>query len=99
MVRMSGLVIAFSSLRRLPTVIPSNSPNPTGSTCGGIKRPHLGFGFGIHFCIGAPLARLVAGSAIKALVRHCPQLKLEGAHHEWQPSLLNRCLKTLPVAH
>lgn len=63
------------------------------------KASHLGFGLGIHFCLGAPLARLVAGCAIKALVRRCPNLKLDEADHEWQPSLLNRSLKALPVAY
>lgn len=63
------------------------------------RTSHLGFGFGIHFCIGAPLARLVAGCAMEALVRHCPDLKPDGSSHEWQLSLLNRSLKALPVRY
>ncbi|MGH3376605.1 MAG: cytochrome P450 [Actinoallomurus sp.] len=63
------------------------------------RTPHLGFGFGIHFCIGAALARLVAGSAIEALVRRCPDLKLDGTDHAWQSSLLNRSLTALPVGY
>lgn len=66
----------------------------------GRRRPaHLGFGFGIHFCIGAQLARVVARSAIETLLAHCPDLKPDGIEHEWQPSLLNRSLVALPVVY
>ena len=39
-------------------------------------RPHLGFGHGIHHCLGAPLARLEAGIAFGALVSRFPELRL-----------------------
>jgi cytochrome P450 len=37
---------------------------------------HLSFGFGVHFCLGAPLARLEAKASLEALIRHCPDLQL-----------------------
>ncbi|GAA1930704.1 biotin biosynthesis cytochrome P450 [Streptomyces sodiiphilus] len=58
---------------------------------------HLGLGYGAHFCIGAALARLVAGAVVGVLVRDYPGLRLAEQRHTWQPSLLNRSLTALPV--
>ena len=40
-------------------------------------NPHIGFGAGIHFCIGAPLARLEMGISLPELFKRFPTLKLE----------------------
>ncbi|MBI2824782.1 MAG: cytochrome P450 [Planctomycetia bacterium] len=60
---------------------------------------HLAFGQGIHFCLGAPLARLEAQIAIGALVARCRDLRLavEPAALRWRPGLVLRGLRTLPV--
>ncbi|MFG2298918.1 cytochrome P450 [Streptomyces sp. NPDC048603] len=61
---------------------------------------HLGFGFGAHFCIGAALARLVAGAVIDVLIREYPDLELADQQPlTWQLSLLNRALTALPVRY
>src|SRR5688500_8784199 len=57
---------------------------------------HIAFGYGIHFCIGAPLARLEGQLAVPALLRRYPDLRL-AAEPPWLPSLVFRGVKSLPV--
>jgi len=59
---------------------------------------HLGFGQGIHYCVGAPLARLEVGIAFATLLRRLPAMVLASDHLEYQPTLGLRALKALPVA-
>jgi cytochrome P450 len=40
------------------------------------RNRHLGFGLGVHFCLGAPLARLEARVAMRTLLQRCPDLQL-----------------------
>ncbi len=60
---------------------------------------HLGFGHGIHFCVGAPLARLEARVAFTALLRRFPELRLAVDESElrWHPNVVIRGLTGLPV--
>jgi cytochrome P450 len=60
---------------------------------------HLAFGYGIHFCLGAPLARLEGEIGFKALLRRLPNLQLAVAPNalEWQGNMVLRGLKSLPV--
>jgi cytochrome P450 len=60
-------------------------------------NPHLGFGAGIHFCLGAPLARVEGQLALGALMRRMPKLRLAPGDLEWRESSTLRGLKALPV--
>jgi len=61
------------------------------------QRPHLAFGHGIHYCLGAPLARLEARVAFTALLTRLPGLALEPAPLRWRRGALMRGLRELPV--
>ena len=59
---------------------------------------HIAFGMGIHFCLGAPLARMEGQIAINTLVQRLPKLGLATDRPEFRQSLTLRGLRTLPVA-
>jgi cytochrome P450 len=59
---------------------------------------HLAFGHGLHYCVGAALARLEGQVAIKMMLARLPKLRLESQEQEWNRSLTLRGLKSLPVA-
>ena len=61
------------------------------------ENRHIAFGFGIHFCLGAPLARIEGQVAIGTILRRWPTLKLVSDTPEWRESSVLRGLKTLPV--
>ncbi|MCH8987777.1 MAG: cytochrome P450 [Chloroflexi bacterium] len=58
---------------------------------------HVGFGFGIHFCLVAALARMEGQAAIGAVVRRMPELQLDNGDLEWRDDPVLRGLKALPV--
>jgi pimeloyl-[acyl-carrier protein] synthase len=58
---------------------------------------HISFGFGIHFCLGAPLARVEGQLALGTLLRRAPRLTLAETSPEWRESSVLRGLKRLRV--
>jgi cytochrome P450 PksS len=60
---------------------------------------HLSFGQGIHFCLGAPLARMEGQIAINTLLQRMPNLRLKVSPDllRWRPSMILRGLDALPV--
>ena len=75
-------------------------PNPNTLDITREPNKHLAFGFGPHYCTGAPLARIEAQVAINALLQAAPEFGLNVAPSElsWRPSLLMRGLESLPIA-
>lgn len=63
-------------------------------------NPHLAFGNGPHFCLGAPLARMEAEIGFETLLRRLPDLALAVPPDQlpWRASFRNRGLLELPVA-
>jgi cytochrome P450 len=59
--------------------------------------PHLAFGFGIHLCLGFPLARRESQIAIPAILKKFKSFELAG-EPEWLNSLVFRGMKTLPIS-
>jgi len=66
-----------------------------------ITRPvvrSLGFGYGIHFCLGAALARLEGQVAFETILRRLPDLRIVGDTPQFRPNYFLRGLLSLPVA-
>jgi cytochrome P450 len=58
---------------------------------------HISFGYGIHFCLGAPLARVEGQIALGTLLRRAPRIALAEPAPEWRESSVLRGLKRLRV--
>ena len=76
---------------------PAQFPDPDRLDITRRDNRHLAFGFGIHFCLGAPLARVEGQLALGALLRRMPRLALATDAPEWRESSTLRGLKALPV--
>jgi len=77
---------------------PSHFPDPDRLDIARPDNRHVSFGFGIHFCLGAPLARVEGQIALGTLLHRMPDLALQtGATLDWRESSALRGLKGLPV--
>jgi cytochrome P450 len=63
-------------------------------------NPHIGFGHGVHHCLGAQLARMELQVALRTLLARLPDLRLavDDKELEWKSGLLVRGLRSMPVA-
>ena len=90
-----SVLCLLGSANRDPAAYPDN-PDRLDITRPNI-RPHS-FGGGIHFCLGAQLARIEAEVAISTLLRRLPDLELDDADNpEWRPTFVLRGLMRLPA--
>ena len=76
---------------------PQAFDHPTELDVGRRPNPHLGFGLGVHYCLGAPLARLEMAAVLDALRRRMPGLALAAAPRR-RPDFVMRGLQELRVA-
>ena len=66
-----------------------------------LDRPanrHVAFGYAIHYCLGAAIARLEGTLAFKALAERVPSIKLATDQFEYEPFIVSRTVKSLPVS-
>jgi cytochrome P450 len=87
----SGIMILYGSANRDER----RFPNPDTFDVMRNPRDHLAFGFGIHHCIGAPLARLEARIAMDGFLRRFPRIQLSNQPREWIDSFVMRGPKSL----
>jgi cytochrome P450 len=89
------VLIATSSADRDP----AQFPDPDHLDFRRDSGNHVAFGHGIHYCLGAPLARMEAEVALGALLRRFPEMSLAVAQEElrWRPVSLMNGLESLPV--
>jgi len=88
----SELGLLFGSANRDPAVF----ARPDALDVGRTHNPHLSFGAGTHFCLGAPLARLELEVSFATLLRRLPRMEL-AAEPAWRPAYIVRGLERLLV--
>jgi cytochrome P450 len=91
--RGTEVALLFGSANHDPSVF----PEPDRLDLRRTENPHLSFGAGIHFCLGAPLARLELAISYETLLRRAPTLSLV-REPEWKAGYIIRGLKELLVS-
>jgi hypothetical protein len=77
---------------------PEQFPDPDRLNIRRKENRHVAFGFGAHFCFGAPLARIEAQIAFSSLLRRLNHIQLEPGPITWRENLGLRGLKALPLS-
>ncbi|PJG46734.1 cytochrome [Sphingobium sp. LB126] len=92
----SKLMFSMMGANRDPDIFPDPDSFVMDRPLNQVKR-HLSFGYGVHFCLGAPIARLEAQVGLRKLVERLPHLRLTGS-----PERINSWIywgqRELPVA-
>ncbi|MEU3504546.1 cytochrome P450 [Streptomyces hundungensis] len=90
--RGSEVALLFGSANRDP----ARFADPDTLDLTRTDNPHVSFGAGIHYCLGAPLARLELHASFSELLKKAPRMRL-AAEPEWGPGFVIRGLKELRV--
>lgn len=76
---------------------PRQFDNPDSLDLGRQNNRHIAFGYGIHFCVGAPLARMEGRFALAAMMKRMKNIELGDKPPIWRDSLVLRGLSSLPI--
>lgn len=76
---------------------PERFPEPDRLDVGRKENKHTAFGWGAHFCLGAPLARIEAQIALRALLARAPALRLADESPAWREDNNLRALRSLRI--
>ena len=87
------LGLLFGSANRDPAVF----DRPDALVLDRHPNPHMAFGAGIHFCLGAPLARVELSTSFRTILERFPRMEL-AEEPEWKPNYIIRGLKALRVS-
>ncbi|GAA4196464.1 cytochrome P450 [Streptosporangium oxazolinicum] len=90
--RGTEVALLFGSANRDPEVF----ADPGRLDVGRADNPHISFGAGIHFCLGAPLARVELVESFGALLRKAPKMELVN-EPTWGPGYVIRGLESLQI--
>jgi cytochrome P450 len=77
---------------------PGQFSEPNTFDAGRAKNNHLSFSSGIHFCLGAPLARLEGQIALRTMAERLPQMELAAGELGYKENIVLRGLAALPVS-
>ncbi|WP_344122174.1 cytochrome P450 [Streptomyces blastmyceticus] len=91
-----AIVAAYAAAGRDPLL---HGPGADRFDLTRVTKEHLAFGHGVHYCLGAPLAKLEAAVALPALFERFPRLRLAADPGELRPveSFISNGHRTLPV--
>ena len=88
------VLLAIAAANRDPAVF----ADPDRLDVGRDPNPHLGFGWGLHHCLGAALARLEAAVALRRLFERFPGLAPAADGPVWAGGVLGRAVTSVPVS-
>jgi cytochrome P450 len=100
-IEVGGKIIAKGSLVFCMLGAANRDPlafsNPDELDIGRKPNPHVTFGGGVHYCLGAPLARLEAHIAFSKILRQWPVITLDESGVQWRDFINVRGLERLPI--